>query len=70
MLFARMLLFARDICPVVGLSAYALFIIVVTLSLVYYTIRILGRDLTLTWNSFQFYVKVFVSLILYELPHY
>ena len=35
-----------------------------------YTNRILGRDLTLTRNSFQFYIKVFISLILSELPHY
>lgn len=42
----------------------------VTPSLAYYTNRILGRDLTLTWNSSQFYIEVFVSLILYELPHY
>lgn len=41
-----------------------------TPSFAYYTNRKGGRDLTLTQNSFQFYIKVFVSLMLSELPHY
>lgn len=58
------------ICAVVGLSVYALFIIIQPHLVLHYTNRLLGRDLALTWNSFQSYIKVFVSLILSGLPHY